>query len=59
MPNTALQCIRQMLTAMKGRVSNNTIIVVYSNTTLVLVPIDRLSRQKIDKETQPLNDTLN
>ena len=59
MPNIALQCIRQMLTAMKGRVSNNTIIVGYSNTTLVLVPIDRLSRQKIDKETQPLNDTLN
>ena len=59
MPNTALQCIRQMLTAMNGRVSSDTIIVGHSNTTRVLVPIDRLPRQKIAKETQPLNDTLN
>ena len=48
-PTRALQCIKQMLTAIKGRISNNTTIVGYSNTTFV--PIDRLSRQKSDKET--------
>ena len=45
-----------MLTAIKGEINSNTIILEDFNTPLT--PIDRSSRQKINKETQALNDTL-
>ena len=47
---------RQMLTRMKGEINDNTIIVGNFNTPLT--PMDRSSKQKINKETQTLNDTL-
>ena len=53
----APQYIRQMLTTMKGEIVSNTIIVGDFNTPLT--PMDRSSKQKINKETQALNDTLN
>ena len=57
-PNTgAPQYIRQMLTAIKGEIDSNTIIVGGLNTPLS--PMDRSSKMKINKETQALNDTLN
>ena len=40
----------------KGEIDSNTIIVGYFNTSLT--PMDRSSKQKINKETQVLNDTL-
>ena len=52
----APQYIRQTLTDIKGEVDSNTIIVGEFNTPLT--PMDRLSKQKINKETQVLNDTL-
>ena len=52
----ALQYIRQMLTGMKGEINNNTIIVGEFNTPLT--PMDRSTKQKITKETQTLNDTM-
>ena len=52
----AHQYIRQMLTAIKGEIDNNTIIVRDFNTPLTLM--DRSSIQKINKETQALNDTI-
>ena len=52
----APQYIRQMLTTMKGEINNNTIIVGDFNTPLI--PMDRSSKQKINKETQTLNDTI-
>ena len=52
----APQYIRQMLTAIKGKIDNNTIIVGDFNTPLT--PMDRSSKQKINKETQALNETL-
>ena len=52
----ALQYVRQMLTSMKGEINNNTIIVGDFNTTLT--PMDRSTKQKINKETQTLNDTI-
>ena len=45
-----------MLTAIKGEINSNTIVVGDFNTPLT--PIDRSSRQKINKETQALNDTI-
>ena len=45
-----------MLTAIKGEIDNNTIIVGDFNTPLT--PMDRSSKQKINKETQTLNDIL-
>ena len=55
-PNTgAPQYVRQMLTSMKGKINNNTIIVRDFNTPLI--PMDRSTKQKINKETQTLNDT--
>ena len=53
----APQYIRQMLTAIKGEIDSNTIIVGDFNTSLS--PIDRSSKMKINKKTQTLNDTLN
>ena len=44
-----------MLTAIKGEIDSNTRIVGDFNTPLT--PMDRSSRQKINKETQALNDT--
>ena len=52
----APQYIRQMLTDIKGEIDRNTIIV--GNFNSPLSSMDRSSRQKIDKETQPLSDTL-
>ena len=45
----APQCVRQMLTSMKGEINSNTIIVGDFNTPLT--PIDRSTKQKISKET--------
>ena len=56
-PNTgAPQYVRQMLTSMKGEINNNTIIVGEFNTPLT--SMDRSTKQKINKETQTLNDQL-
>ena len=52
----APQYIRQMLTTMKGEIDSNTIIVGDFN--MPLTPMDRSSKQKINKETQALNDTI-
>ena len=46
-----------MLTAIKGGINSNTIIVGDFNTPPS--PMDRSSKMKINKETQALNDTLN
>ena len=45
-----------MLTHMKGEINSNTIIVRQFNTPLT--PMDRSTKQKISKETQTLNDTM-
>ena len=56
-PNTgAPQYIRQTLADLIGEIANNTIIVGDFNTPLT--PMDSSSRQKTNKETQVLNDTL-
>ena len=52
----APQYVRQMLTSMKGEINNNTIIVGDFNTPLT--PMDRPTKQKINKETQNLNNTI-
>ena len=52
----AAKYIRQMLTTMKGEIDSNTIIVGDFNTPLKLM--DRSSKQKINKETWALNDTI-
>ena len=52
----ALQYVRQMLTSMKGEINNNTITVGYFNTPFTC--IDKWTKQKINKETQTLNDTI-
>ena len=48
----ALQYIRRTLTNIKGEIKSNTIIVGDFNTPLT--PMDRSSKQKINKETQVL-----
>ena len=53
----APQYIRQMLTAIKGEIDSNTIIVGDFNTPLS--PMNRSSKMKINRETQALNDTIN
>ena len=53
----APQYIRQILTAIKGEIDSNSIIVGDSN--IPLSPMDRSSKMKINKESQALNDTLN
>ena len=45
-----------MLTSMKGEINNSTIIVGDFNTPLT--PMDRSTKQKINKKTQTLNDTI-
>ena len=45
-----------MLTSMKGEINNNTITVGDFNTPFT--PMDRSAKQKINKETQTLNDTI-
>ena len=52
----APQYLRQMLTSMKRGINNNTIIVGDSNTPLT--PMDKLTKQKINKETRTLSDTI-
>ena len=53
----APQYVGQMLTAIKGEIKSNTIIVGDVNTPLS--PRDRSSKMRKNKETQALNDTLN
>ena len=50
------QYIRQMLTVIKEEIDSNTVIVEDFDTSLT--PMHRSYRQKIDKETQALNDTI-
>ena len=45
-----------MLTSMKVEINSNTVIVGEFNTPLT--PMDRSTKQKISKETQTLNDTM-
>ena len=52
----ALKYVRQMLTKMKGEINSKTIIVGDINTPLT--SIDRSTKQKISKEIQTLNDTM-
>ena len=52
----APQYVRQMLTSMKGEINNNKIIVGDLNTPLTA--IERSAKQKINNETQTLNDIL-
>ena len=52
----APQYVRQMLSDIKGDIDSNTVIVGDFDTPVT--PMDRSSRQKINKETQALNDTL-
>ena len=52
----APQCIRQSLTEIKGEIDSNTIVVGDFNTPLT--PRNGSSKQKINKVTQVLNDTL-
>ena len=52
-----LQYVRQMLTCTKGETNSNTIIIVEDFNT-PLTPMDRSTKQKISKETQTLNDTM-
>ena len=52
----APQYARQMLTSMKREINSNTIIAGDFNTPLT--PMDRSTKQKINKETQTLNDTI-
>ena len=52
----APQYERQMLTSMKGEINSNTIIVGDFNNPLT--PMDKSTTQKISKETQTLNNTI-
>ena len=52
----APQYIRQLLTAIKEEIDSITITVRDFNTSLT--PRDRPSKQKINKQTQALNDTI-
>ena len=51
----ALQYVREMVTSMKGEINNNTLIVGDFKTPLT--PMARSTKQKINKETQTVNDT--
>ena len=50
----APQYVKQTLTSMKGEINNNTIMVGDFNTPLI--PMDRSTKQKINRETQ--TDTM-
>ena len=52
----APQYERQILTSMKEEINSNTIIVGDFNNPLT--PMDKSTKQKISKETQTLNDTI-
>ena len=52
----APQYLREILTSMKGEINNNTVILGDFNTSLT--PMDRSTKQKINKEIQTLNDTI-
>ena len=52
----APQYVRQMLTSIKGEINSNKIIVGDFNT--LLTPMDRSTKQKISKEAQVLNGTM-
>ena len=52
----APQHVRQMLMSMEGEINNNTIIVGDFNTPFT--HMDRSTKQKINKEVQTLNDTM-
>ena len=52
----APEYVRQMLTSMGGEINNNTIIVENFNTPLT--PMDRSTKQEVNKETHTLNDTM-
>ena len=52
----APQYVSQMLTSMKGEINSNTIIVGDINTPLT--PMGRSTKQKVNKETKTLNDTM-
>ena len=52
----APQYIRQMLTSMNGKINSNTVTVRDFNTPLI--PMDRSTKQKISKQTQTLDDTM-
>ena len=51
----APQYVRQMLTS-RGEINNNKIVAGDFNTSVT--PMDRSTKQKISKETQTLNDTM-
>ena len=55
-PTGAPQYVRQMPTSTKGGINNNKILVGDFNTPLT--PMDRSTKQKINKETQTLNYTI-
>ena len=55
-PNITPRYIKQILTDLKGEIESNTIIVRDLNTPVT--SMDRSSKQKINKETQALNDTI-
>ena len=48
--------MRQMLTSMEGEINHNTIIVRDFYT--LLTPLNKSTKQKINKETQTLSDTI-
>ena len=52
----APQYVRQTLTSVKGEINSNTIIVGDFN--IPLTSMDRSTKQKISKETQIINDTM-
>ena len=52
----APQYIRQSLRGIRGEIDSNTIVVGDPNTPLT--PMDRSSKERINKETQSLNETL-
>ena len=52
----AHQHMRKMLTRLKEEINSNTIIVADFNTPPT--PMDRLTKQKISKETQTLNNKM-
>ena len=52
----APQYIRQMLTSMNGKINSNTVTVRDFKTPLI--PMDRSTKQKISKQTQTLDDTM-